>query len=115
MYAYGEYTAYIPYAVSPYQHDFYCAGYPRKASAIYFFVVADKLLPASFTQVILAAVAFMSVSHYTVTVAVGACEFYGDCHSFIVSLVALITFYTIILCSSPPTRLYPNNPHGHSS
>jgi hypothetical protein len=51
-------------------------------------MAADKPASAVFTAVILFAAAFFSVSGYVGTVAMGALDFYGDQHDFIVFLCA---------------------------
>jgi hypothetical protein len=56
-------------------------------------MIADTLFSAGFTKIILSAVAFFAVPHYVWAMTVRAIEFYGDYHSFIVSLFAL----TVIL------------------
>jgi hypothetical protein len=59
---YFEDDANIPCADSPYQHDFYQIDYAGTASLIGFFMIADKLASAVFTEIILGTVAFFPVS-----------------------------------------------------
>jgi hypothetical protein len=47
-------------------------------------IIADKLPTTLATAVILFAVAFFSVSGYVGIMAMGALDFYGYCHNFIV-------------------------------
>jgi hypothetical protein len=49
-------------------------------------MVSDELTTASGTPVILFAVAFFPVSGYVMTMAMGALDFYGYLHDFIVFL-----------------------------
>jgi hypothetical protein len=49
-------------------------------------MVTDELTTALGAKVILFAVAFFPVSGYVMTMAMGALDFYGDCHNFIVFL-----------------------------
>jgi hypothetical protein len=62
--SYIEDDADVPYADSPYQHDFYEISYTGKASPIAFFMIADKLTPTVFTEIMLGAVVFFPVSDY---------------------------------------------------
>jgi hypothetical protein len=55
-------------------------------------MIADKLFFAGVARVILGAVAFLAVPYCVGTMTVGAIEFYGDLHSFMVSLFALTCF-----------------------
>jgi hypothetical protein len=43
----------VPDADSPYKHGFYQAGYPWEASPVGYVMVADKLVPAVFAEIIL--------------------------------------------------------------
>jgi hypothetical protein len=54
------------------------------ASLIGYFMVADELASTVFTAVILFVIAFFPVSGYSGAVAMGALDFYGCLHDFMV-------------------------------
>jgi hypothetical protein len=74
--------------INLFPHDFYEFGYTGEASPVGFFMICDKLASAVFAEIIPGAVAFFSVFDYSIAMALGAFEFYGDLHYSIVSLLS---------------------------